>query len=181
MSIANSIARIGPSVAAALGQSPAAVAAKAPEKLHGMRINEGRTHLQGTKIHGPGDVVEVPELVARQLFADKVAVAVNPTEFTPLLSLPPDPELKRPDYGPNVPWLKVKVIGKSWYSAWEGRTYSAGDELEAPEHRAVEGVFYGALKLASKNDGFTIRGKQYLESLTKGRAADASKNYFRNM
>ena len=177
----NGAMRIGSSLALALGQSPAAAAARAPERLYKMRLNEGRTHLQGLKVFGPGDVIEVSELVARQLFADRVAVAVNPTEFSPLLSLPPDPEVKRPNYGPNVPWVKVVVDPKkknnTWFSAWEGRTYAAGEKLEVPEHQAVEGFHFGVLKLADGEGGLTTRGKQYLENLKKGRAADSSKNY----
>lgn len=158
--------RVGSTLAHALGQAVKAMLPGQTERLYSMKVISPRGFFRGTRVHGEGETIEVDEIAARQLFADRIAVAVDPTEFSPLLSTPVVPAPKEPNFGALVPRLEVKVR-RDGVALWMGRVYAKGETVSVPEPIAVRWVHSGIGELA-KGAGFSSRGEGYLAMLKKG-------------
>lgn len=159
--------RIGSSISSALGLDPVSVAQRKSERIYKMEILPGKHHLKGNRVHAAGDIVEVNETTARDLFAAKVATAVNPGDFDPPLSMPKKIEPKnRPALLPGESEVEVKVKRVTGFY-FGGRTYLKGDTFKLPETHAAHGIRGDSLEFA-KGAGFSERGKVFLAALRKG-------------
>jgi hypothetical protein len=131
------------------------------EWVHAVKVGP-RGLLIGATHHGSGSTVLLPRRKAIEVYRNRAAELVDPSQFD-------EAELKRPEAGePTDPWasdlrVSVTVIGSKGFFH-DHKSYLTGDTAELPEAVAARGVHARVLRLA-RGAAFSRAGVDYLASL----------------